>query len=845
MALFFASGFAALVYQVLWVRQLGLLFGSTAQAAAVVIAVFFAGIASGGWFWGRRAARLSSSLRWFGLVEIAVALTALGHFLLIDAYHALYPVLYAVVGHVAALDALVKAGLAAVVLLPPAFLMGGTLPLMGQHVVRHRLQLGSTGSMLYAVNTAGSAMGALAAGFVLPLSLGFDGAYLLAVGLDLTVGLTAVLLARGLVTPAAAVAPTAAVRPSPPAISSPAPDPAPGVVLPVRSAWLIAFASGFTALGVEVAWTRLFAQVLQNSAYTYALVLTTFLLALALGAGLASLLSRLWGGSPVGVLVALLLVAGVAVAASPWLFYEVTGGLGYLGGDRGWGGYVLTVAGVAGVVMLPAGTALGAVLPYLLRLLQEQRRSAGEVIGRLIASNTLGAIVGSLAAGFVLLPVAGAWQALLLLAAVYPALAAGLALTGPARSHVTAAGSVAMAGVALALASVGVPPPVSVDEADGERVVEVREGPAATVAVVSTADGERAIRVNNAYTLGGTRGMASEQNQTVIPMLTHADPASVFYLGMGTGITAGASLSFPVERVVVCEILPEVVDLAERHFALWTGELFADERVEIHADDGRSCLSRSQERYDLIISDLFTPWKAGTGSLYTLEHYQTARQRLNPGGLYVQWMPLYQVSDRELGIVARTMAEAFDQVVMWRGDQHSARSIVALVGQPDAAPLDPAALASQGRALLAEDGVDDAFYEAVGLRLYAGNVTQSRLYADRPLNTDANPLVEHLAPRTHRLVRSGQGEFLVGEARNALYVALVERVAPEDDLYLARLDARQRGYVRAGHSYAQYRLLSHQHRRGEAKSHLQEFLERSPESASNAEDVSPAVRLLE
>ena len=195
-ALFMLSGAAALIYQVLWVRELGLLFGSTAQAAALTIAIFFAGIALGGWLFGRMAARLARPLRAFGWVEVGVAATALGHFLVADAYFALYPTLFALVGGVPVLEIGLKALVAATILLPSAILMGGTLPLMGQHVIRARDSLGRMGSALYALNTAGGAMGALAAGFVLPMWLGFSGAYLLAVGFDLFVGLSAVAIAR-------------------------------------------------------------------------------------------------------------------------------------------------------------------------------------------------------------------------------------------------------------------------------------------------------------------------------------------------------------------------------------------------------------------------------------------------------------------------------------------------------------------------------------------------------------------------------------------------------------------------------------------------------------------------
>jgi len=853
--LFFVSGFAALVYQVLWVRELGLLFGSTAQAAALAIAIFFAGIALGGWFWGRRAAASPSPLRGFGLLELGVAATALGHFVLLDAYVALYPAIHAIVGGTPALETLAKAVIATVVLLPPAFLMGGTLPLMAQHLVRARDELGRTGSALYAVNTAGSATGALAAGFVLPLALGFTGAYLLAVGLDLAVGLGAVALARraavgaasttGRGDPTAQGQATAVGAGEAPAVRA-APAAAAAVVwrpagLPVSLVWVLAFASGVATLGIEVVWTRLFAQVLQNSAYTYALVLSAFLLALALGASAANALARLGRPRPDRVLGVLLLAAAAVAATSPWLFYEVTDGMAYVGRDLAWSGYLLAVAGVAAVVVLLPGIVLGAVLPYLLRVLEASERAPGELVGRLVAANTAGGIAGSLLTGFVLLPLVGAWRSLLLLAVVYPLLVAALSLLELTPARLAAATAAAALAVPL-LVTTPTLDAVRLNEARGEELVEVREGPEAHVAVIGI-DDDRILRVNNFYTLGSSRAAHSERNQTVLPLLLHREPSSVFYLGMGTGITAGAALPFPVERVVVCELLADVVDAAERHFAPWTEGLFTDPRVEVHAEDGRTCLRRSDERFDLVISDLFTPWKAGTANLYTLEHFETARQRLEPGGRFVQWLPLYQISDTELGIIARTMDEAFEQVTLWRGDLYPRRSIVALVGQADDAPLEPGAIAEQGRAAAGVGGLDDADVEALALRHYVGNVTATGLFADRPLNTDARPRIEHLAPRTHREARAGgDAAFLVGEEREDLYLALRTALPVEEDPFLAALDEDQRGYVHAGHSYSRHALLDDLGRPDLAAPYYAEFLERSPQTS--VDDLSPARRLL-
>ncbi|MDD7970258.1 fused MFS/spermidine synthase [Roseinatronobacter alkalisoli] len=777
-ALFTLSGAAALIYQVLWVRELGLLFGSTAQAAALTIAIFFTGIALGGWLFGRVSGRLARPLRAFGWVEAGVAATALGHFLVADAYFTLYPALYAMIGGIPVLETALKAGVAGTILLPSAILMGGTLPLMGQHVIRAQDSLGRMGSALYALNTAGGAMGALAAGFFLPIWLGFSGAYLLAVGFDLVVGLSALFLARR-------------------ALPVVAQNCQPRVAIPARL-WIIAFASGFATLAVEVIWTRAFAQVLQNSVYTYALVLTVFLLALSLGAGLANGLNRT-ALRPDAVLTGLLLAAAAVVAATPHLFHHLTGGLGYLGGRADFAGYVWEVGRVAVLTMLIPGTILGAVLPYLLRLMEGG--APGAVLGRLIAVNTTGAIFGALAGGFVLLPMVGAWKGLWLMGAVYAVLV--LALWQPSDGWgARIARFAGLAGVVVLLA--GQPGLQAARLNTAEELLAFREGASAHVAVVAREE-SKFIRVNNFYTLGGSGALVPERNQTMIPLLTHPSPREIFFLGLGTGISAGAGLFANPDRVTVCELLPDVIDFARDWFGPYVNGLFDDPRVTIHPEDGRQCLARSRATYDMIIADLFTPWRAGVGNVYTAEHYRLAASRLNAGGAYVQWMPLYQVSRREFEIVANTMVQAFPEVTIWRGDLYPERSIVALVGRKTPAPLDPATLAAQWRAMTGSDEPDDVL-SARALKFYAGNAA-SGLFADAPVNTDDLPLIEYLAPRTHRAVIAGRANWLTGPERDRFYTDLLDALPPGSDPHLALLTPAQRNLARAGAVYAEWRGL--------------------------------------
>jgi len=820
--LFFVSGFTGLVYEVLWVDDLGRLFGNTAQAAATTLAVFFLGLAAGGAFWGRRTSRLADPLVTYGWLEIGVGAAGALYFVLYDAYLALYGPLYVALHDQPALMTAARFALSAGILFPAAFLMGGTFPLLGERLARGSGRLGRVGSFLYGVNTAGAALGALAAGFFLPLALGFRMAYGVAIAISAAVGLAALALAwaegscRG-----------AATSVSPPDEPAAPAGSIPGIVLTV------AFASGFLTLGLEVAWTRMFAQVLQNSVYTFATILVVFLVSLGIGAFVANRLCRI-ATAPEKVLTIVLLVAGVLAAAAPFVFVDLTGGLGYVGSGEGWSDYLVSIFTAAAFVLLVPGIAIGAVFPYLLRMSERGSLGPGAAIGRLAALNTTGAVVGSVVAGFVLLGALGLWGTTRFLAVGYPLLAAGLVAAGPSRRP-------GLLGVSLVtvLLLVTVLDPTRLPLLlirPGERIVETWEGSHGVVAVVER-DGDRRIKVNNYYSLGGTASLEHERNQALLPILVHPSPERVFFLGMGTGITAGASLRLPVERVAVTELVPEVVTAARLHFEPWAGGLFEDPRVEILVTDGRNHLAGSDETYDVVVSDLFIPWKAGTGSLYSREHYARARERLRPGGAYVQWLPLYQLTSGEFYAIARTMLDAFPDVLVWRGDFFAEKPIVALVGRLEEEPLDPAVLVRHGRALGGGRGLPDEVYAAVTLPFYAGNLGRARDLVPRgPLNTDDRPWIEYRAPISHRQARGGSAEWFVGLELIDFFERLRERVPPGGDPYLARLDPAGLDYVRAGSSYHAASVYRNVGRLEEAERHYRDFTAAVPERFAPATD---------
>jgi spermidine synthase len=784
-ALFFFSGAAALTYQVIWARQLAIIFGSTAQAAAIVIALFFTGIAAGSWFWGNRAA--ARPLATFGWLELGVALAALAHLGLVGLYQTVYPALYSWSQGTDELDLIARMLIATLVLLPPSFLMGGTLPAMAEAI--SAADLTKFGSVLYAVNTLGGATGAFAAGFILPPLVGFSTTYLIAIFVDAVVGLVALNRSRR---------EGGRRRPIPPNIPR-------RTDRPSRIIRVIAFSSGAATLGVEIVWTRLFAQVLQNSAYTYAIVLSTFLISLTVGAMIARLLASCLSDEAQRVLALLLVLSAAAAVTSPLLFHWATGDVLAIGKQTNFLEYVIEVLRVASIVILIPGAVLGAVLPFLLRFLQTQRRTAGQTLGHLVMVNTIGAAFGALVTGFVLLPNLGTWRTLLVIAITYCLLVVALSVH---RTVPTAAGLLAgVAGIALILWTPPAAHTVRLLNVD-ERLIAFREGTQATVSVVGQGT-HQAIRVNNTYTLGGTRSHDSERTQALLPLALHGEAGSVFTLGMGTGITAGATLHYPIHRLLVCELITDVVTLAQAYFEHWVNGLFTDQRAQILAEDGRVCLSRSTESFDVIVSDLFTPWHAGTGNLYTLDHFAAARERLNPDGFYVQWIPLYQVSDREFGSLARTMSEAFDQVTVWRGDFFPSRSIVALIGHTNEHPLDMESVSRPP----SDPKLSREEHEAALLRMYVGNVSHSGAFADAPINTDDSAFIEYSAPRTQRAVRAGEARFLIGMEREHLYNTLA---GSPGDPYLNELTDRQQEFIEAGRQLSRALLLADMDQHGEA-----------------------------
>lgn len=734
---FALSGAGALALELLWMRSARLVLGTTAETAAVVVAGYFAGLGLGGYL-ARRAAR--EPVRRYGWLELAVAAGALGSY-----------AIFRLLSSDTVQRALAQGGLAARVavvgltIVPVTLALGATLPTLTQALALPE-NVGWRGGSLYALNTLGGACGIAAMGFGLPAAIGVRASYLVAASTNALAGLLALWIGD---------------RPQPAAPPTPSPARSPRLVA------LVAAGTGFLGIGLEIFWTTLFAQVLHNSVYSFAAVSLVFLCSIAAGAALSAALLRV--APPARIAALSLLVAGVASILGFWSFAYWTDGLRYFGMEHGLGEYLARIVALAAVTAGPGTVAAGAVLPALWAA-AEDRQSVARPVGVLTALNLAGGVLGALVAAFIILPTIGLRSGFLIAAVAYVLLAEAI---GRREASLRA---IAFAGLLTLIVLDPMRAPLA-HLALGETLRATMEGASGIVTVVDTGD-DLQLRLDNYYVLGGSAAAANERRQGVLPLLLHPDPHRVAFIGMATGITASAAPALNVADTTVIEVVPEVATMARTHFASWNAQLLDRPHVRLVVDDGRRYLAATASRFDVIVSDLFIPWHATAGSLYSLEMYETVARRLAHGGLFCQWLPLYQLTREEFEVIAKTFLAVFPRVTLWRNDFYPDRPIVGLVGMEDAGSVDLDRIGARLRGL--PEWARDSFLvtpRAIAM-LYLGDLSlASALVAEAPLNRDGHPVIEFLAPRLTRMTAAGDKDWFIGTALADFTDTLAERLA--------------------------------------------------------------------
>ena len=798
---FALSGAAALGLELLWVRSASLVTGATAPTAAAVLASYFAGLGLGAAYAGRGTPR---PVRRYAVLELTAAGFALMSY-----------GIFATASWEPAQRVLEAGGLfarvvlVALAVLPATLVFGATLPTLAAALATPST-VGPRGGLLYSLNTLGGIGGIAAMGFGVPAAIGVRASYWVTAAMSAVAGAVALWVGDDEPLPRA---PTATSRPA-------------------LRLCATAFGVGFLAIGLEVLWVKLFAQVLHNSVYSFAAVSMVVLLAIALGAAIGAALLR--RTAPERVAGGALLLAGLTTVGGVWSFVYWTGGLGYFGMRTGLPEYVLRIVMLAAATAGPTALASGAVLPALWAACGDPQ-SVSRPIGEITSANLLGSALGALVTAFVAIPLLGVRALFLLAAIAYVALAD--AAVGPAIAP-RALGYIAL----LAIATLDPLRAPLVHLASGETLRATLEGASGIVSVVDTGD-DLQLRLDNYYVLGGTAAERGERRQGMIPLLLHPAPHRVAFVGMATGISASAAPALGVADATVIEVVPEVATMAATYFAPWNGHVLDVSGVRLVIDDGRRYLAATRLRFDAVVSDLFIPWHASAGSLYAREMYAAVSRRLEPGGIFCQWLPLYQLTRTEFDVIARTFLSIFPHVSVWRNDFYPDRPVVGLVGSLDPLAVD---LERAGRRIAAlPDWAKDSLLSSPRslAMLYLGSLSLAPDVVGRgPLNTDDHPVIEFLAPRLTRMSAQGDKDWFTGEALNAFGDAMASHPSAKTDRTLPSsesvADAR-----RAGIALYRFALAA---RRGDqpAAERFESDVERLvPEVVAAGEEEAPVAAL--
>lgn len=777
---FFLSGTAGIVYEILWMRELQRLFGNTAVSAAIVLFVFFLGMALGNIWGGRFASKATMSFRWYGIVEIGIAVLAAPALLLSPIVLHLQSVFLSTamstwMGYV------INGGVVLVLMLPASILIGATFPLLGTVLVQQREMLGRDAGRLYGINTFGAVGGVLLVGFLLPPLLGNFNTYALALLINVTLGV--VVLAWCRFNPDYYQGHVLKEQDS--FVDDTQANGRTGV-LPRQVLLAVAFGSGFGTIALEVLWTRMFSLVFQNSVYSFSAIVLVFLIGLALGALIITGSQKILQHS-VAMLGMSLGVTALCVILTPMLFSQTTG-FAYFEYGVGWPLYIFKIlALVAGIIIAPV-IAAGCVLPLLWKLYESFRHSVGITLGGVNLWNLLGALSGGILAAFVLIPTMGLWNAIVAIGCLFLLLSQVVLFYGKTPSF--RIGSIVFA-VVFPIVIIFLANPMQYSSQrvkPGEHLMYIDEGREAVISVVQDRQNITWLKSNNTYNLGATIAVQGEKRLGHLPLLLHPEPKDVAFVGVATGISMSAGLDHALNTLLGIEILPGVLG-ALTYFKRENQDLLNSENVTTVVKDGRVYLRNTKQTFDVIVSDLFVPWHAGTGNLYTLEHYQASAKRLNPQGLYCQWLPLYQLSEREFGIIAATMAEAFPHVSVWRGDYSAKAPIIGLIGSKAPIVLDMASIGSRVEALQRRMTPKDQLLETEDgvLLLYGGDLATVRPWLQTfPVNTDDHPVIEFEAPKSQT-----RREMYLGMELEKLYVRLSNSASSEAAVQIQKVSENQ------------------------------------------------------
>ncbi len=729
----FITGFSFLLYEVSWNRLLSLVLGATVTASTIVLATFMAGFGTGAFFWGRLANRrravgqlLSSLLTGVGLFS------GLNYFLLTR----IVPEIYGSLGTGSAgggTAELAVFSLTVVILFIPAFLMGGVFPLVSKIAVSSDAAMAGVLGRLYAVETLGSTVGGLITGFVLLGTLGQMRTILVAVVVNL-------LLAIWLF-----VAPAFRLESLPETDQQQSEK---STIGPLQKAALLgAFICGLSILGLQVLWMRMFRIYLTNTSYTFALVSSVAIMGLFAGSAWYSRSRKSSGDLPrtmTRTIIGLMLSTGAGLLLllnlPEVLMFPFTSVMGSPMART------LVLPFVAALLIIfPPSFFSGFAFPLACRMYAGGAGNVSRDVGLVLMVNTIGSVVGPLAAAFVLLPLLGATMSVLLIMALLST--AALLILRTRNTDDSSIRNFLYGAVAVLLITVVVSPgwrilPPSFSRFDRE-ILYYQESVEGTLSVGrdrQTRSRSKYTYVNNSAVIGSTYDAVKVVKMVGhFPFLLGLDCSDVLVIGFGIGVTTSAIASHPEVKSIECvELVPGLQKAAQYYRDLNHG-IVDDKRLKIIPGDGRHYLQTSTRKYDLISCDPTHPI-LGSGSLYTADYFQQCRDHLNPGGMVSQYLPLHKLRPEEFLGIIKTFQSVFPNSSVWLGHYHAV-----LLGGLNPLDIDFSAWEENVNKL----GKDEHFYVNayhLAATLMLDGDTISRLGKNSALNTDDLSYTEFFNP---------------------------------------------------------------------------------------------------
>jgi spermidine synthase len=707
-----ASGFAGLGYQIVWTQQCALWLGHEAASVLAVVTAFFGGLGVGALLFGPRIDRSARPLRWYAGCELIIAAWGLVLVLTMPWVTACLQEMTGLHPTPAWQWTVAFFG-TFLFLLPATAAMGATLPAMERALAYANIESRSI-ALLYASNTFGAVIGVLGVALWFIPQFGLIRATLVCIVLNLLCSALAItLLMPSTQVSVAATLDQRAAR---------------------TALWRLAV-TGLLGIGYEVLVVRVLSQVLEDTVYTFAILLAVYLVGSATGAaGYHRWLAK--SRDPCKLVDQLLCaLAGMCTlgAASLWAAEQVKDLMLHALGNS----MTASMSAEAMLALLafgPPTIVMGALFTHL----AASARGLGVSFGRALGMNTLGAALAPLLWGVLAFPLLGAKMSVLLIGVGY------LTLTEQ-RTWFTPL-LLLPAGGALALA-LWTPALTFIDIPDGGHVISYQEGVMAAVSVVEDAHGVARLRINNRQQEGSNATLRVDARQGLLPTLLHPAPQRVLFLGLGTGVTASSAAQDPTLQVDAVELLPEVI-AASAHFTEPFGDAVSA-RLTIVAADARRFVRVSNEQYDVIVSDNFHPARNGSGSLYTVEHFQAVRNRLTVDGVFCQWLPLHQLDLDTLRSIVQSFLVVYPDGFAMLASNSLDTPVIGLIGRADDGRFDVAALRERLVSAklpenLAHIGIEDDFALLGGfvagpkaLRQFAGNFA---------VNTDNHPIVAYRAP---------------------------------------------------------------------------------------------------